>query len=624
MSAINSHTTGSDRLGVTLTILLGLPTLGFFCFAAFDPAALAAPIFPGKPVSLWFAYGLGLIAYSVILACVYVALANRQAARVTMIGLLAIGLALMPGGAQAAEAAPGHVNATAVIMFLILVLFTLGITYWAARRTRSANDFYAAGGKMTVLQNGLAIAGDSISAGAFLGLTGLVFGAGYNGLMFATGYCVGSPVIVLLFADKMRNMGKFTFADILASRLAKTPIRALAAATTLTVVVVFLVAQMVGAGQLIQLLFGLDYLYAELAVGGLMVIYVMFGGMMATTWVQMIKAVLMLVSGAVISLLALSQFGFDYNALLSRAIELHPKHAAMLQPTGFSLSPLSTLSLGLAMFFGSAGFPHVIMRMFTVPDAKAARTSMMWASVFIAAFFAMVSVIGPSAVALVMGRPEYMNAAGGLLGGGNMAAIHLAHAVGGDLMLGFVSAVAFATILAVVSGLTLAGASAVSHDLYANIICKGHADERREVFISRVATLVLGAIAVGLGIAFRTQNIAYLITLVVGISASTNFPLLLLAIYWRGLTTKGALAGGIVGLISSVVMTVLGPAVWVTVLGHAAPAVSLDPPTIVTMPLAFMVCIGVSLMDRSRQAAQDRAAFDSQRSPDGLVASAAE
>ena len=296
----------------------------------------------------------------------------------------------------------------------------------------------------------------------------------------------------------------------------------------------------------------------------------------------------------------------------------------MLQPTGFSASPLSTLSLGLAMFFGSAGFPHVIMRMFTVPDARSARVSMMWASVFIAAFFAMVSVIGPAAVALVAGHPEYMNAAGGLLGGGNMAAVHLAHAVGGNLMLGFVSAVAFATILAVVSGLTLAGASAVSHDLYANIVCKGAANDRTEIAISRGATVVIGLIAIGLGIAFRTQNIAYLITLVVGISASTNFPLLLLAIYWRGLTTKGAVVGGLVGLVASVVMTVLGPAVWVTVLGHAAPGVALDPPTLVTMPLAFAVCIGVSLLDRSQQAVQDRAAFDGQHGTGGMLAAAAE
>ncbi len=296
----------------------------------------------------------------------------------------------------------------------------------------------------------------------------------------------------------------------------------------------------------------------------------------------------------------------------------------MLVPTGFSAAPFSTLSLGLAMFFGSAGFPHVIMRMFTVPDARTARVSMMWASVFIGLFFAMITVIGPAAVALTMGNPDYVTAAGAPRGGGNMAAIHLAHAVGGNLMLGFVSAVAFATILAVVSGLTLAGASAVSHDLYANIFRRGAASDRAEMRISRGATIVLGALAVGLGIAFRTQNIAYLITLVVGISASTNFPLLLLAIYWRGLTTLGAVVGGLVGLAAALVLTLLGPAVWVTVLGHAAPVVPLDPPTLVSMPLAFAVCIGVSLLDRSRQAAADRAGYDAQhdRAMDGVLVAA--
>jgi cation/acetate symporter len=622
---------GSPRLGVWLTVLLFVPVAGFFSFAAFSPASLAVPLFAGQPVTIWFAYGLGLIVYSVLLSILYVILSNRAADRLVpnrlrqggMIGALVLGLlGLTAHGASAADGAePTGTNYTAVCMFLTLVLATLAITWWAARRTRSAKDFYAAGGNMTGFQNGLAIAGDSISAGAFLGLTGLVYGAGFNGLLFAAGYCVGSPVIVLLFADRMRNMGKFTFADILASRLAKTPMRALAAFTTLTVAIFFLVAQMVGAGQLVQLLFGLDYVYAEIAVGGLMVCYVMFGGMMATTWVQIIKAVLMLASGATISLLALSRFGFDYNAMLSRAIELHPKHAAMLAPTGFSAAPLSTLSLCCAMFFGGAGFPHIIMRMFTVPSARAARVSMMWASVFIGAFFAMITVIGPAAVALVMANPDYLTAAGALRGGGNMAAVHLAHAVGGNLMLGFVSAVAFATILAVVAGLTLAGASAVSHDLYANILRKGEADERSELRVSRAATLVLGLLAVGLGVAFRTQNIAYLISLVIGISASTNFPLLLLVIYWRGLTTRGALAGGIVGLIAALVLTVLGPAVWVTVLGHAAPIVTLDPPTLVSMPLAFAVCIGVSILDRSRQASRDRATFGMQPgfTPQGLT-----
>ena len=621
---------GSGRLGAWLTVLLFIPVAGFFAFAAFSPATLALPLVAGQPVTLWYAYGLGLIGYSLVLGLIYVVATNRAAGRAGRAGLLGLSaasvLAATTSTAHAAATGPeaAGVNFTAVALFLVLVVATLLITWWAARRTRSAKDFYAAGGNMTGLQNGLAIAGDLISAGAFLGLTGLVYGSGFDGLLYAAGYSVGYPVITLLFADRMRNLGKFTFADVLASRLAKTPMRAFAAVSTLTIVVFYLIAQMVGAGQLVELLFGLDYAYAELGVGLLMVCYVIFGGMMATTWVQIIKAMLMLVSGSVIALLSLAAFGFDYNALLAKAVELHPKHAAMLAPTSFALAPLSTLSLGLAMFFGSCGLPHMIMRFFTVPDARTARVSMMWASLFIGAFFALISVIGPAAVALVMGNPNYVTPTGALRGGGNMAAVHLAHAVGGNLMLGFVSAVAFATILAVVAGLALAGASAISHDLYANIFRGGQVDERRELRISKAATLVLGLLAVGLGIAFRTQNIAYLVALAISIAACSNFPVLLLAIYWRGLTTLGAVLGGGVGLVGSIALTVLGPAVWVKVLGHPTPAFALDPPTLLVMPLAFATAIGVSLLDRSRQAAQDRSAFDRLRGGVGGLAMAAE
>jgi cation/acetate symporter len=638
---------GSGWLGVWLTALLFFPVGGFFAFAAFSPRSLAFALIPGQPITGWYAYGLGLIFYSVVLGFLYVIITNRAADRIAdeeganwakraarlgalLLGVIALGGALgglTATGANAASAnpEPSGMNYTAVAMFLALLAGTLGITWWAARRTRTTKEFYSAGGNMTALQNGLATAGDTISAGAFLGLAGLVYGNGFDGLLYAAGYSVGYPVITMLFADRMRNLGKFTFADILANRLAKTPMRLFAAFSTLTIVIFFLVAQMVGAGQLIELLFGLDYVYAELAVGLLMVIYVMFGGMMATTWVQIIKAVLMLFSGVTISLLALSAFGFDYGALVAHAVALHPKHEAMLVPTSFAAAPYSTMSLFLAMFFGSAGFPHLIMRLFTVPDARTARNSMMWASVFIGAFFALISIVGPSAVALVMGNPDYVTATGALRGGGNMAAVHLAHAVGGNVMLGFVSAVAFATILAVVAGLTLAGASAVSHDLYANIIRKGTVDERSEVRVSRFATLGLGLLAVVLGVAFRTQNIAYLISLVVGIAASSNFVLLVLAIYWRGLTTRGAVIGGGVGLVSSIVLTVLGPAVWVKTLGFAAPVFALDPPTLVTLPLAFAVCIGVSLLDRSRQAARDRAQYDAlNQVPSGAMIMAAE
>lgn len=604
------------RLGLSLTGLIAAGILLFFGLAAYAPASLARPLLPGSTVTLWFVCGWGLIIGSVLCAAFYVWITNRRedALRAARRGLPLATLLpafLLSTPAQAATGDNGT-NISAVGMFLALVVVTLGITWWAARRTRSAAQFYTGDGQFTPLQNGLAIAGDTVSAGAFLGLSGLVFASGFDGLVYGVGYAVGYPIIALLFADRLRRLGRFTFGDVLAYRLAERPVRAFTVASTLTIVICFLVAQMVGAGQLITLLFGLDYVWAQVIVGGLMICYVMFGGMTATTWVQIVKATLMLAAGLLMSLLALSHFGFDYGALLDRAVAVHPRHEAILAPTGFVLMPVSAISLVIAQLCGSAGLPHVMMRFFTVPDARAARVSMLWASVFIGLFFALVFFISFGALALVRGNPDYTDAAGNLLGGGNMAAVHLAHAVGGNVMLGFIAAVAFATILAVVSGLTLSGASAISHDIYANLLKRGQASERTEMLISRLSVLGFGLLAVILGIAFRNQNIAYLIALVVGIAASSNFPVLFLTLFWRNLTTAGAVAGGLVGLVTAILFTILGPAVWVKVLGFAAPIFPLDPPTLVTLPLAFVTCIVVSLFDRSRRAAMDRAGFDLQ------------
>ena len=311
------------------------------------------------------------------------------------------------------------------------------------------------------------------------------------------------------------------------------------------------------------------------------------------------------------------QFGFDFGRLLAAAVAVHPRGEAILTPQFLARDPVSALSLGLALMFGTAGLPHILMRFFTVPDARAARLSVFWATTVMNLFFALTFVIGFGAIALVRGRPEYVDASGALLGGGNMAAIHLSHAVGGDALLGFISAVAFATILAVVAGLTLAGASAVSHDLYASLVRRGGGetagDDRREVQVSRIATFALGVVAVLLGIAFQTQNVAYMVSLAFAVACSSTFPLLLLAIYWRGLTTVGAVVGGSVGLVAALALTVLGPPVWVRVLGNAAPVFPYDPPTIITMPLAFAACWLASVLDRSAQGASDRARFDQQR-----------
>ena len=383
-----------------------------------------------------------------------------------------VALGLSSGSAFAAEGAVQPTNWNAVLIFLAFVLVTLGITYWAAQHTRTTKDFYAAGGEVTGLQNGLAIAGDYMSAASFLGIVALVYSFGYYGLIYSIGFLVGWPFIMFLMAEPLRNLGRFTFADVVSYRLQATPIRAMAATGTLVVVALYLIAQMVGAGQLIELLFGLPYLWAVVVVGVLMVIYVTFGGMIATTWVQIIKAGLLLGGSTLMALLVLAQFGFDFNALIAKAVEVHASHEKILLPGPQVANPINAISLGMALMFGTAGLPHILMRFFTVGNAKEARKSVFWATTFIGYFYILTFIIGFGAIVLVSANPIYHvgdDIKGALLGGGNMPAIHLAHAVGGDLMKGFIAAVAFATILAVVSGLTLSGASAVSHDLYASV-----------------------------------------------------------------------------------------------------------------------------------------------------------
>ncbi|HVJ51019.1 MAG TPA: cation acetate symporter [Aliidongia sp.] len=484
-------------------------------------------------------------------------------------------------------------NPTAIGMFLAFALVTLLITWYAASRAKSRSSFYTAGGELSALGNGLAIAGDYMSAAAFLGVSALITNVGFDGMLYGIGFVVGWPTVLFLIAEKLRRLGRFTFADALSHHLDERPVRIFAAISSLIVIAFYLIAQMVGAGQLIQLLFGLDYGYAIAIVGILMVCYVTFGGMVATTWVQIIKATLLLGGAAILSVLTLARFGFDFSALVDRAVAVHPKHQAILAPAAIGADPISGISLGVALMFGTSGLPHILMRFFTVPDVRAARGSVFFASLFNACFFLMVFIIGFGAVALVLPDPAYLAPGGGLKGGANMAAIHLSRAVGGDVLMGFISAVAFATILAVVAGLTLSGASAISHDLYARAF--GVSDEAKELRISRIATLVIGVVAILLGLAFRTQNVAYMVGLAFAIAASANFPILFLAMNWRGLTTAGAIAGGTAGLVSAVGLTVIGPSIWVKVLGNAAPIFPYDPPALFTMPLAFLVAWGVSV-----------------------------
>ena len=535
---------------------------------------------------------------------------------------------VLAGPADVTQTQKQPINLTAIAMFLVFVLGTLGITYWAAKRTTSASDFYTAGGGITGFQNGLAIAGDYMSAATLLGLSSLVFLRGYDGFVYTISFFIGWPVILFMLAERMRNLGRFTFADIASYRLQQSSIRTFAAFSSLTVVCFYLIVQMVGAGQLIKLLFGLDYPVAVAVVGVLMVVYVTFGGMIATTWVQIIKAVLLLSGGLLLLGLAMSQFGFNIETLASSAVAAHKDGAAIMRPGSMLADPITATSLSLGLVFGTAGLPHIMMRFFTVPNAKEARKSVFVASGFIGLFFLVVCLLGLAAIVIVGQDPQFFErgeVGGKLIGGNNMPVMHLAKAVGGNLFLGFLSAVAFATILAVVSGLALAGASSIAHDIYARVLRKGEATEAEEMRVSKFASIGLGIVAVILGILFEKQNVAFLVGLTFGIAASANFPVLILSLYWKGLTTRGALIGGVAGLVSAVLFVVLSKAVWVVVLGNAKPIFPYEHPALFSMPLAFFVTWLFSVTDRSARAAQDLAGYRDQdiRAQTGIGAAAA-
>jgi cation/acetate symporter len=511
---------------------------------------------------------------------------------------------------------------SALMMFVLFVGITLGITKWASGRTKTKKDFYAAGGGITAFQNGLAIAGDYMSAASFLGISSLVYMSGYDGLIYSVGWLVGWPVILFLIAERLRNLGSFTFAEVASFRLKRGPVRTFAATGSLVVVIFYLIAQMVGAGQLIKLMFDMDYAYAVMMVGGLMIVYVTFGGMVATTWVQIIKACLLLAGATFIAYGVMSSFDFSFEKLFVKAIEIHPKHDAIMRPGTLVANPIEAFSLGLALIFGTAGLPHIMMRFFTVPDAKAARKSVFYATSFIGYFYILTFIIGFGAITMVSTNPDYVVKLGelALKGGNNMAALHLAHAVGGELFKGFISAVAFATILAVVSGLALAGASAISHDLYANVFRHGESTEEDEMRVTKFASIGLGLVAVLLGIVFEKQNVAYMVGLAFAVAASGNFPILLLSLFWSGLTTRGAVWGGFIGLGAAVVLTILGPAVWRDTMHMGDAIFQYKNPALFSMPLAFFFAWLFSVTDKSEQGDTDRAGFESQkvRSETGL------
>ncbi|QTN22433.1 cation acetate symporter [Rhizobacter sp. AJA081-3] len=560
--------------------------------------------------------------------------------RVLTLAALSVPALAIAAGADLGQAQKQATNWTAIGMFGIFVIATLFITKWAAARTKSAADFYTAGGGITGFQNGLAIAGDYMSAASFLGISAAVMASGFDGLIYSIGFLVGWPVITFLMAERLRNLGKFTFADVAAFRFEQKPVRIFAASGTLVVVAFYLIAQMVGAGQLIKLLFGLEYWIAVVIVGALMMVYVLFGGMTATTWVQIIKACLLLGGASFMAFMVMWNFGFSPEAMFAKAVEIKAALAtgktaeeaakigqSIMGPGNFVKDPISAISFGMALMFGTAGLPHILMRFFTVPSAKEARKSVMWATGWIGYFYLLTFIIGFGAITFVLTNPQFLDAKGGLLGGGNMAAIHLANAVGGNVFLGFISAVAFATILAVVAGLTLSGASAVSHDIYATVIKQGKADSASELRVSKMTTIALGIVAVALGIAFEKQNIAFMVSLAFAIAASANFPVLFMSVLWKDCTTKGAVIGGFLGLISSVVLTVVSPSVWEATLGNPKGS-ALFPytsPALFSMTIGFVGIWLFSVLDRGARAQQDRAGFLAQqvRSETGIGASGA-
>ncbi|ASQ30528.1 putative cation/acetate symporter ActP [Campylobacter avium LMG 24591] len=514
--------------------------------------------------------------------------------------------AIETGGAKS------EFNPIAVTMFAIFVIATLGITYYSNKKSQSASSFYTAGGNITGMQNGTAIAGDFMSAASFLGITALVFTNGFDGLIYSIGFLVGWPIVLFLIAEKFRNLGKFTFADITAYRLDVKPIRIISAISGLCVIVFYLIAQMVGAGQLIQVLFGLPYTVAVIIVGILMICYVVFGGMHATTWVQIIKAIMLLLGTTFMALMILYLTKFDLSYYFSQAIQNHPKGASIMLPGTFLPDTVSAVSLGLALMFGTAGLPHILMRFFTVKDAKEARKSVFYATGLIGYFYILTFIIGFGAIALLMGNPEYTNADGSFNGATNMVAVILAKAIGGDYFLGFISAVAFATILAVVAGLAISGAGAISHDLFVNVCKNGVCDPKLEMRVTKIATVGLGILAIILGIVFENQNVAFTVGLAFAIAASVNFPILLLSIYWSGLTTKGAFWGGLIGLVTVMSLVILSPSVWVKSFGFAEAIFPYDHPAIFSMPLTFVLVYLISKFDNSARAKIDREGFKAQ------------
>lgn len=543
------------------------------------------------------------------------------------LGFLTISLTqiILAAGLDLGEVQKSDLNYIAITLFVLFVLATLGITYFSNKKSKSADGFYTAGGNITGLQNGIAIAGDYMSAASFLGIVALVFTNGFDGLIYSVGFLVGWPIVLFLIAEKFRNLGKYTFADIVAYRLQSKPIRTISAISGLAVIVFYLIAQMVGAGELIEVLFGLPYTIAVIIVGILMICYVVFGGMHATTWVQIIKACLLLGGSTFMALMVLYYADFDLASWFEKAVSNHKSGEAIMRPGTFLPDPVSALSLGLALMFGTAGLPHVLMRFFTVKDAKEARKSAFYATGLIGYFYILTFIIGFGAIAFLLGNPDFTDSEGKFTHPNNMAAVILAQALGGDVFFGFICAVAFATILAVVAGLAISGAGAISHDLFVNVCKNGVCDPKLEMRVTKGASIGLGILAIILGIGFEGQNVAFMVGLAFAIAASVNFPIILLCIYWKNLTTKGVFWGGLIGLVSVLTLVLLSKSVWVKLFKFPEAIFPYEHPAIFTMPLTFLLIFIISKLDNSERAKIDRLGFKAQdfRAQTGIGASEA-
>ncbi len=527
----------------------------------------------------------------------------------------AVALAAWPAlGAAASEVGDvgGGANPVAIGVFVVFVISALGLAVLASRRIRSSGEFLDAGGRVTALQNGAAIAGDFISAASFLGLTGLIFIGGVDGLLLALGLIAAWPLMLILISDRIKRLGRFTATDVISYRLREKPVRIIVALGALGTICFYLIAQMVGAGKLVELLFGIPYKITLVMISVLVMVCIAFGGMLAATWIQMIKAGLLLGGATLMTLLVMLRFDFNFSAMLQQAVEGHRLAEDLLRPGALFSDPLQIMTLAVTLCFGILGLPHILMRLYTVPTPQAARRSALYATVLMGYFYVLTMFLGFGTVAILLGTPDL---AGALRvgAGGNMAVIQLSAVVGGPWLLGFMSAVAFATIVAVITGLSVGAAAAVSHDLYGRVLCSGNPDPDRALLLSRVTVLGIGVIGILAGLAFEHENIASITILANVTACGVIFPLLFMAMSWRGLTTRGALGGGIVGLATSLALILTGPSFWTKVLGFEAPLFPYDYPGLFAMAAALAAIWLFSVTDSSPRAAVDRKLYDKQR-----------